>query len=124
MVFPGAPTGIVFPGDPGIPDTIALTHFDYFAPRIGLAYSPNSQGGFLGKLFGGPGKTSIRASYGIFYSATQDLAPFCIAADTPYGDFYGSPVPPLFATPFVDPREWPQRRATLSRAVSGCTDRS
>jgi outer membrane receptor protein involved in Fe transport len=55
VVFPDAPTGIVFPGDPGIPDTIAPTHYTNFAPRIGLAYSPDAQGGFLGKLFGGPG---------------------------------------------------------------------
>jgi hypothetical protein len=101
VVFPTAPTGIVFPGDPGISDTIAPTSYTDFAPRIGLAYSPNSQGGWLGKLWGGPDKSSIRATFGIFYSATQDMAPFCIAADTPYGDFYSSPVPPLFATPFI-----------------------
>jgi hypothetical protein len=102
VVFPGAPTGIIFPGDPGIPGTIAPTHYNNFAPRIGLAYAPSAQGGFLGKLLGGPGKSSIRASFGIFYSATQDMTPFCIATDVPYGDYYSSPVPPLFATPFVD----------------------
>jgi hypothetical protein len=102
VVFPTAPRGIVFPGDPGIPDTIAPTHYDNFAPRLGLAYSPSAQGGFPGWFFGGPGKSSFRASFGVFYSATQDMAPFCIAADTPYGDYYFSPAPPLFATPFID----------------------
>jgi hypothetical protein len=38
-----------------------------FAPRFGFAYSPNFGGGFWGALFGGPGKTSIRGGYGIFY---------------------------------------------------------
>ena len=38
-----------------------------YAPRIGFNYSPNFQEGFLGKLFGGPGKTSIRGGYGVFY---------------------------------------------------------
>ena len=39
--FPGSPTGWVFPGDPGIPSTLAPTRYNNFAPRIGLAYSPN-----------------------------------------------------------------------------------
>ena len=43
-VFPGAPKGWVFPGDPGIPKTIAPTRYNNFAPRIGLAYSPGASG--------------------------------------------------------------------------------
>jgi hypothetical protein len=38
-----------------------------FAPRFGFAYSPSFDGGFLGGLFGGPGKSSIRGGYGLFY---------------------------------------------------------
>lgn len=38
-----------------------------FAPRFGFAYSPDFEGGFLGALFGGPGKSSIRGGYGMFY---------------------------------------------------------
>jgi len=38
-----------------------------FGPRFGFAYSPNYDKGFLGTLFGGPGKSSIRGGYGIFY---------------------------------------------------------
>jgi len=38
-----------------------------FAPRLSLAYSPGFQGGWLGRLTGGPGKTSIRAGVGMFY---------------------------------------------------------
>jgi len=38
-----------------------------FGPRVGFAWSPGFSGGFLGKLFGGAGKTSIRGGYGIFY---------------------------------------------------------
>lgn len=38
-----------------------------FSPRVGLAYSPQNTDGFLGKLFGGAGKTSIRAGAGIYY---------------------------------------------------------
>lgn len=38
-----------------------------FAPRFGFNWSPGSDSGFLSKLTGGPGKTSIRGGYGIFY---------------------------------------------------------
>lgn len=38
-----------------------------FAPRFGFAWSPGWQTGFLSKVFGGPGETSIRGGYGIFY---------------------------------------------------------
>jgi len=38
-----------------------------FSPRIGIAFSPQNNDGFLGKLFGGAGKTSIRAGAGMYY---------------------------------------------------------
>ena len=52
VVYPGAPQGLVFPGDPGIPATLAPTKWTNFAPRVGLAYSPSFSGGLLQKLFG------------------------------------------------------------------------
>lgn len=44
-------------------------NWDYkdFAPRFAFAWSPNKQGGFLGRLLGGAGKTAIRGGYGIYY---------------------------------------------------------
>src|SRR5262245_13804057 len=38
-----------------------------FSPRVGFAYSPNFKDGFWRRLTGGPGKTSIRGGFGIFY---------------------------------------------------------
>jgi hypothetical protein len=38
-----------------------------FAPRLGLAYSPEASSGLSRLLFGGPGKTSIRAGAGMYY---------------------------------------------------------
>ncbi|PYV63403.1 MAG: hypothetical protein DMG97_37815, partial [Acidobacteria bacterium] len=38
-----------------------------FAPRLALAYSPNFDSGFLHSIFGGSGKSSIRAGWGIYY---------------------------------------------------------
>ncbi|MBZ5701439.1 MAG: carboxypeptidase-like regulatory domain-containing protein [Acidobacteriia bacterium] len=38
-----------------------------FGPRIGVAWSPSASEGFLKSLLGGPGKSSIRAGFGIVY---------------------------------------------------------
>src|SRR6202034_1461390 len=69
VVFPGAPPGILYPGDQtggqAIPNTLAPIGNVSFAPRVGLAWSPQAeQGSFLAKLLGGAGTTSVRASFG------------------------------------------------------------
>jgi hypothetical protein len=101
-VFPGAPTGLVFPGDPGVPATIAPIRWGDFAPRIGLAYSPNVSGdGLLANVLGGPGKTSIRASWGIYYTSYDNAENLTVNGAPPFGYFFAAPTPPLFATPFI-----------------------
>ena len=55
--FPTAPLGLLFPGDPGIPEGVAPTRWTGFGPRIGFAYD----------VFGN-GRTAIRAGYGIYYA--------------------------------------------------------
>jgi hypothetical protein len=100
--FPTAPVGLVVPGDPGVPRTLAPIQHRNFAPRIGFAYAPDIAEGLLGKLFGGPGKTSIRVGYGIFYSAIEDASGFVEVGDAPYGLYYSSPEPTLLASPFID----------------------
>jgi Carboxypeptidase regulatory-like domain len=42
-------------------------HLKDFAPRLALAYSPHARDGLAKFLFGGEGKTSIRAGFGVFY---------------------------------------------------------
>jgi hypothetical protein len=98
--FPTAPKGWLVPGDPGIPRTLAPTDYKDFGPRIGLAYSPNSSGGLLGKIVGGPGKTSIRAAYGVYYTAIEDGTSFSEIADAPFGMFWVSSQPVLAQEPF------------------------
>ncbi len=103
VVFPTAPTGIVYPGDPGVSRTLAPPGNQDFAPRLGLAYSPDVKGdSLLRKIVGGPGKTSIRAGFGIFYAAIPGETLGLISDNAPYGFTYTSPAPPLLATPFVD----------------------
>ncbi len=99
-VFTTAPPGLVYPGDPGVPNTL-VPERSRFAPRLGIAYSPNGQKGWLGKLMGGPGQTSIRAGYGIFYSVIEGNTIAIDEPQPPYGLSYTSPESPLFATPFV-----------------------
>jgi hypothetical protein len=43
--------------------------YDYkdFAPRLAFAYSPKGEGRWSKRLWGGQGKTSIRAGYGIYF---------------------------------------------------------
>jgi len=101
VVFPGAPTGWVVPGDPGVPRTLAPTQWHNFSPRLGLAYSPSSSSGILGKLFGGPGKTSIRVGGGLYYTSVEDLSQFLEVGDPPYGLYYGSSNPPLLEAPYT-----------------------
>ena len=40
---------------------------DNFAPRLSVAYSPGFRDGLLKAIFGGPGKSSIRAGMGMYY---------------------------------------------------------
>jgi len=99
-VFPLSPQGLVYPGDPGIPKTLAPTRYDNFGPRVGIAYSPSFTDGVLGKVFGGPGKSSIRASYGMYYTSVEDLNLFYEVADAPFGLYWTSPGSVDFSEPF------------------------
>jgi hypothetical protein len=99
-VYPTAPVSLVYPGDPGVPNTL-VPQRNRFAPRIGLAYSPSVSNGILGKILGKAGQTSVRAGYGIFYSVIQGNTIAIDEPQPPYGLSYtGQGV--LFATPFIN----------------------
>jgi hypothetical protein len=100
VVFPGSPLGWVFPGDPGVPSTLAPTRWNNFAPRLGLAYSFGEHDGWLGKILGSPGSTSIRVAYGIFYNTFEGATDFNEIGDAPFGNYSG-PGEPTFASPFI-----------------------
>jgi hypothetical protein len=105
---PDAPRGILFPGDRGVPDGIAAVDYKEFMPRIGLAWDPT-----------GDGRTTIRASYGIFYEgftngtggplqAAVSALPWTEAYQLPgpglnFADPYNGQVPPFATQTFVRP---------------------
>jgi hypothetical protein len=67
------PLGMVFPGDPGVPSGLTNNYLKAFAPRLGLAWSPAWSQGWLHKISGGPGKSSIRLGWGVFYDSNEEL---------------------------------------------------
>ena len=79
------PVGLVVPGDKGVPNGLSNTYYKSFAPRIGLAWSPAAKDGLLAKLFGGPGKSSIRMGFGIFYNPVEQLVLEQFSAEPPFG---------------------------------------
>jgi hypothetical protein len=100
-VFPGAPQGLVFPGDPGVSRALAPVRWNNLSPRLGLAWAPRGSGGLARALFGDSDQTSIRLGFGRFFSAVEGVSAGVMAGDAPYGSTYISPAPPLFSNPFI-----------------------
>ncbi len=91
-VYPAAPTGVLFPGDPGVAKGLAAVDWSGFMPRVGFAWNVDGHGAF-----------AVRASYGIFYDtmsnglATSIQAPVSSAPWTQIVQFTGP------GTAFVNP---------------------
>ena len=76
-VFPGAPAGLLYPGDPGVPGGLIATDNKGFAPRVGFAWNAKGDATWL-----------VKAAYGIFYE--------------PYYTGQGGPLQaPISAPPFI-----------------------
>jgi hypothetical protein len=95
------PVGLVFPGDKGVPNGLTNTYYKGFAPRLGINWSPSWTEGLLGKLAGGPGRTSVSAGWGMFYNPIEQLVLEQFSAEPPFGgsSFVTSPI---FSTPYID----------------------
>jgi len=101
IVFPGAPAGLVFPGDPGIARSLAPVRWNDFSPRFGLAWAPRGGSGLARALLGDSDKSSVRLGFGRFFTAVEGVSAGVMAGDAPYGSTYSSPAPPLFSDPFI-----------------------
>jgi hypothetical protein len=122
IVYPNAPTGLIFPGDPGVPDSLVNSDYGYWEPRIGMAYQPK----FLPH-------TVFHAGFGMFtgplqyseYNHATDVAPFsptfnfsgwcwpCGANDTvpgggiiPFDNPWSASVSSFAASPFPGTFAW------------------
>ncbi len=103
--FPTAPTGLVYPGDPGIPRGTYKTDTNNIAPRVSSAWDPF-----------GDGKTSVRAAWGIFYDTLAGQ-----------GDFFQNgtlapPFQPLTQVDFPKSTTTPQFVNPLASASGGPTN--
>jgi hypothetical protein len=115
-VYPNAPTGMVFPGDKGIGKGLMRTDYNYWEPRVGIAWQPKALP-----------KTSIHAGFGLFtqpmlysmYNPIVDNAPFAptftpqgsstapLNFNDPWSTFTGtggkSPFPPFASATYKPP---------------------
>ncbi|HKW62462.1 MAG TPA: carboxypeptidase regulatory-like domain-containing protein [Candidatus Acidoferrum sp.] len=104
-IYPTAPAGLNYPGDPGCNASGgAQTIYKHVGPRIGFAYTP----GWGSRFTGGPGKTSIRGGFGIYYNRSEEELSLQDLQVPPLGlnsggvnDLGGGRVP-SFPDPWVD----------------------
>ena len=72
-VYPQAPPGLYFPGDPGFPGSAAMKDkWAQFAPRTGVVWQPTE-------------KTAVRAGWGVFYDTPQLFFNTRFANNPPWG---------------------------------------
>jgi hypothetical protein len=116
VVYPNAPTGLVFPGDHGVGAGLMLGGWGYWEPRIGIAWQPRSLP-----------HTAFHAGFGLFtspmiyseYNHIADNAPFApiyypqgtsttpLSFQNPWSGFAGtggvSPFPPFASASYKPP---------------------
>ena len=94
QVFPGAPAGQLFFGDPGVPKAFTGDTLTNFSPRLGLVYNPD-----------GEGKTTFRVGGAILYDSVGTFTTYrVIANNLPYGATIAQTGPIQFNNPYA-PRD-------------------
>ncbi len=102
-VFPAAPVGFDYPGDPGCTNAgQATTRYSELGPRLGFAWSPT-----VGFLSGGQErKFALRGGFGIYYNRTEEESSLQTLETPPFGTNSAgnnlNGASPAFANPFAD----------------------
>lgn len=73
-IFPNAPAGLFFCGDPQTPCAYVNSHWANFSPRAGINWDPR-----------GKGRETIRAGYGLFYDSPEEFYFDRFADNSPFG---------------------------------------
>jgi hypothetical protein len=96
-IFPTAPVGYVFPGDPGVGAYgLAKIHYTNLAPRLGFAWSPTSSRNW-----------SVRGGIGLYYNRTEEEPTLQALSDPPFSlttlgvSEAATGTTPGFANPYV-----------------------
>ena len=87
-VFPNAPIGLLFPGDPGAPAGANFSDRNDWAPRFGFAWDPF-----------GNGKTSVRGGFGVAYDILKGEDNLQYNGQAPFFGFSDLFFDPLAANP-------------------------
>ena len=76
-VYPNAPAGLEFPGDPGFNtnDRPSNTKLNDWAPRLGIVWDPK-----------GDGRMTVRASWGMFYDVPHSVFAYGFSEAPPWGE--------------------------------------
>jgi hypothetical protein len=91
QVFPNAPQGLLFPGDPGVPKGGRTTVKNLFAPRVGLSWAIT-----------GDQKTVLRAGYGVYYNPSWTNLEGQFAILQPFTRIIDLVAPPSTSNPWAD----------------------
>jgi hypothetical protein len=102
QIFPNAPEGLVYPGDPGVPRGTYATDYNNLAPRFGAVWDVR-----------GNGRTTVRGAWGIFYDTLAGQ-----------GDFFQTGVlaPPFTPLLQIDAPAPMTLENPLSGSTSGAAD--
>jgi hypothetical protein len=72
-VYPNAPAGSLYYGDPGVSSNFTSNKWNNFSPRVGLVWDPK-----------GDGKQTFRGGFGVMYDAAEVYLSQHLASNPPY----------------------------------------